>query len=76
MRGESTVPDQLARKTLDLKKGRWVPVRVAFKGEEMTVQVDETDAHATHAIFAGQKTALNFLVFGDSAGLRNVKILK
>ncbi|MEO6740558.1 MAG: arylsulfatase [Chthoniobacteraceae bacterium] len=74
--GESTEPDQLARKTLDLKKGRWVPVRVTFKGNEINVQVNETQAHAGHAIFAGQKTALNFLVFGDSAGLRNVKIVK
>lgn len=71
-----TDAEQLARKTLDLKKGRWVPVRLAFKGDTLTVQVNETQARATHAIFANQKTALNFLVFGDSAGFRNVKAVK
>jgi hypothetical protein len=76
-RGESADSvEQLARKTLDLTKDRWYPVRLAFKGNALTVQVNETQARATHAIFAEQKTALNFLVFGDSAGFRNVRIVK
>ena len=68
--------EQLARKPLDLQKGRWYPVRLTFKGDALTVQVNQTQARATHAIFAEQKTALNFLVFGDSAGFRNVKAVK
>jgi hypothetical protein len=71
-----TEPEQLARKTLDLKKGRWFPVRLTFKGDALTVQVNETQARATHAVFTEQKTALNFLVFGDRAGFRNVKAVK
>jgi arylsulfatase A-like enzyme len=71
-----TEPEQLARKQLDLKKGQWFPVRLTFKGGAISVQVNETQARATHAIFANQKTALNFLVFGESAGFRNVKIVK
>jgi arylsulfatase A-like enzyme len=71
-----TEPEQLARKTLDLKKGRWIPVRLTFKDDALNVQVNETQVRATHAIFAQQKSTLNFLVFGDSAGFRNVKIVK
>ena len=74
VRGESTEAEQLARKTLDLRKGQWVPVRLSFTGNVLTAQVNETQVLATHAIFGGQKTALNFLVFGDRAGFRNVKL--
>ena len=74
VRGESTEAEQLARKTLDLQKGQWVPVRLSFTGNVLTAQMNETQVLATHAIFGGQKTALNFLVFGDRAGFRNVKL--
>lgn len=67
--------EELARKALDLRKGQWFPVRIAFQGTAITVQVNETQARATHAIFGNQKTALNFLVFGESAGFRNLKIV-
>ena len=40
----------------------------------MLFRSNETQVLATHAIFGGQKTALNFLVFGDRAGFRNVKL--
>ncbi len=76
-RGENAdAVEQLVRKPLDLKKDRWYPVRLTFKGDALTVQVNETQVRATHTIFAEQKTALNFLVFGDSAGFRNVKAMK
>ncbi len=39
-------------------------------------QVNETIAKAKHATFAEPKTGANFLVFGESAGFRNVKIVK
>ena len=41
----------------------------------LTAQVNDTTTRATHAIFAQQKSALNFLVFGDTAGLRSVKVV-
>ena len=72
-RGE-TQPEFLARKPLTLEKGRWYPVRLTFAGNALTAQVNDTTTRATHAIFAQQKSALNFLVFGDSAGFRNVKV--
>ena len=44
------------------------------KGSEVIAQVNEVTAKATHAVFGEQKTAANFLVFGESAGFRNVKV--
>jgi len=68
--------ETLARKPLDLQKARWYPVRLVFQGNVLSVQVNDTQTHASHAIFANQKTALNFLVFGETAGFRNVRILR
>jgi arylsulfatase A len=59
-----------------LQKARWYPVRLVFKGNSITVQVNDTQVHALHAIFGNQETTLNFLVFGDSAGFRNVKLVR
>ena len=68
--------EQLARKPLKLDAGQWYPVRITFKGSEVTAQVNDTTAKATHATFAEKKTGANFLVFGESAGFRNVRITK
>jgi arylsulfatase A-like enzyme len=67
---------QLVRKTLDLQKGRWYPVRLVFQGNTLSVQVNDSQTHASNEIFAKPKTALNFLVFGESAGFRNLKIVR
>ncbi len=76
VRGESTQAEPLVRKPLDLPKGRWIPVRLAFNGSNLTVQVNDKSVRATHAIFAQPKTALNFLVFGDRAGWRNLRVVR
>lgn len=68
--------EPLARKQLDLRKGQWVPVRLTFEGDTLMVQVNETKARATHAYFAKQKTALNFLVFGERAGFRKLTVTR
>lgn len=68
--------EPLARKPLKLDAGQWYPVRITFKGDEATVQVNDAVAKAKHPTFSEKKTAANFLVFGDSAGFRNVKIAK
>jgi arylsulfatase A-like enzyme len=74
-RGESAdATEALARKPLDLQKGRWYPVRLTFQAGTIAVQVNDTQARAAHAIFASRKTALNFLVFGGSVGFRNVRL--
>lgn len=75
VRGE-TQAESLARKPLELQKGRWYPVRLSFVGNNLAVQVNDTQVRASHPIFGNPKTALNFLVFGDSAGFKNVAVRK
>ncbi len=66
--------EPLARKPLKLDAGKWYPVRITFRGDEAAAQVNDTVANARHAVLAEKKTAANFLVFGESAGFRNVKV--
>lgn len=68
--------EPLACKALALEKGQWYPVRVTVAGDTATVQVNETVARATHAAIAEPKRALTFLVFGESAGFRNVTVTR
>jgi len=67
--------EPVARKALKLEKNRWYPVRVTFKGGSATVQVNDAVMTGTHEVLGRPKTQLNFLVFGSSAGLRNVKVV-
>ncbi len=73
---DKTKTEPLARKPLDLKANLWYPVRITFKGSEATVQVNDTSLSTHHPILGEPKTALNFLVFGDSAGFKAVKITR
>ncbi|MGB8166955.1 MAG: arylsulfatase [Chthoniobacteraceae bacterium] len=66
--------EPLARKPLKLEAGTWYPVRITFKGNEAIAQVNDTIAKGTHAVLGEKKTGANFLVFGESVGLRNVKV--
>jgi arylsulfatase A len=68
--------EPLARKTLDLQPGLWYPVRLSFHGEEITAQINEVRLSARHPILGRPKVALNFLVFGDKAGFKAVKITR
>jgi hypothetical protein len=65
----------LAGKTLNLDLNQWYPVRITFQGNEATVQVNDVVARATHTVFGQPKTGMNFLVFGETAGFRNVKVM-
>ncbi len=73
---DKTKTEPLARKPLDLKANLWYPVRITFKGSQATVQVNDTSLSTHHPILGEPKTALNFLVFGDSAGFKAVKITR
>ena len=73
-RAEAVEP--LARKALKLEKNRWYPVRVTLKGNEATVQVNEVIVKGEHEVLGQPKKQLNFLVFGASAGFRNVRVAK
>ena len=66
--------EPIARKTMKLEANQWYPVRITFKGNEATAQVNDTVVKGTHAVLGEKKTAMNFLVFGESAGFRNVKV--
>lgn len=73
---DKTKTEPLARKSLNLKAGLWYPVRVTFKGSQATLQVNEVSISASHDILSEAKTALNFLVFGESVGFKAVKITR
>lgn len=68
--------EPLARKTLDLEKGVWYPVRITFKGTEAVAQVNDTMVRATHDVLGAPKSGMNLLVFGDTAGFRNVRVIE
>ena len=68
--------DQFARKPLKLESDRWYPVRITFHGNEITAQVNDVVAKGTHEVVGKEKTGVNFLVFGESAGFGNVKIVR
>lgn len=76
-KGEGTeATEPLLRKAVKLEKNRWYPVRVTFKGNEATVQVNDAVVKASHEVLGQSKSQINFLVFGDSAGFRNVRVVK
>jgi hypothetical protein len=54
----------------------WYPVRVTVKGNEVAVQVNDTLVKGSHEVIGRPTRALTFLVFGDSAGFRNLKVVK
>jgi hypothetical protein len=68
--------EHVARKAVTLAKNIWYPVRVSLKGNEATVQVNDVVVKGSHKVIGQPKQALTFLVFGESAGLRNVKVEK
>ncbi len=68
--------EPLARKPLKLESNQWYPVRITFKGNEATAQINDVSVKGTHAVLGEKKTAMNFLVFGETAGFRNVKVAR
>jgi arylsulfatase A-like enzyme len=76
-KGEAaTATEDIAKKNLKLAAGEWVPVRLTFKGDEVMVQVNDQTFKGKHPSLGKDKTSLDFLVFGDGAGFRNVRISK
>jgi arylsulfatase A len=66
--------ERIARKPIKLAQKTWYPVRIIFKGNKATVQVDDAVIEGTHAVLGESKNALNFLVFESSAGFRNLRV--
>jgi len=72
----ATAMEDIAKKNLKLAADEWYPVRLTFKGDEVTVQVNEQTFKGKHASLSKEKTSVDFLVFGDGAGFRNVRVSK
>lgn len=68
--------EEVAKRPLKLESGQWYPVRLSIRGREAAVQVNDVNFKGTHAVFAAPKTAISFLVFGESAGFRNVRVTR
>lgn len=66
--------EHVAGKVLELQPELWYPIRISFRGDEITAEINGESVRAKHPVFDHPKTALNFLVFGDSIGFRQVKV--
>ncbi|MHB8898962.1 MAG: sulfatase-like hydrolase/transferase, partial [Thermoguttaceae bacterium] len=68
--------EPIARKVLELEPNQWYPVRITFRGAEATLQVNDVSVKGTHAVLGKPKTGMNFLVFGETAGIRKVQVAR
>jgi arylsulfatase A-like enzyme len=76
-KGEAaTATEDIAKKNLKLAADEWYLVRLTFTGDEVTVQVNDQTFKGKHPSLAKDKTSVDFLVFGDGAGFRNVRVAK
>jgi arylsulfatase A-like enzyme len=74
-KGEAaTATEDIAKKNLKLAADEWYPIRLSFKGDEVTIQVNDQTFKGKHPSIGKDKASLDFLVFGDGAGFRNVRI--
>mgnify|MGYP005836832337 FL=1 len=66
----------VAERKLKLDSDQWYPVRLSVRGQEVAVAVNDVQFKGTHAVVAEPKAAISILVFGGSAGLRNVRVTR
>ena len=66
----------LTRERLKLKRGEWYTLRVAFKGDQATVQIGGMTVRASHPVFAQAKEQMNLLVFEGEAGFRRIEVVR
>ena len=60
MEGEAADAIEPARQALQLEAHEVLPVRITCKGNDVTVQVNNVVAHASHAIIGSKKCSLIF----------------
>jgi arylsulfatase A-like enzyme len=72
----STATEDLAKKNLKLAAGEWYPVRLTFKGDEVTIQVNDQTFKGSHPSIGKTKTSVDLLVFGASAGFRQARVAR
>lgn len=68
--------ERLARKAIRLDADCWYPVRATFRGNEVVLQVNDVVIQGSHTVIGKTKQGLNFLVFGETAGFRNLRVSK
>jgi arylsulfatase A len=74
-KGEAaTATEDIAKKNLKLAADEWYPVRLTFKGDEVSVQINDQTFKGKHPSLGKGKTSLDFLVFGDGAAFRNFRV--
>lgn len=67
---------ELARERIKLKPGAWYPLRVTFKGHELTAQIAGVTAKGSHEVFGLPKGVFNLLAFEGEIGFRNLRVAK
>jgi arylsulfatase A len=72
----ATATEDLAKRNLKLAAGQWYPVRLTFKGDEVTIQVNDQTFKGRHPSIGQAKTSVDLLVFGASAGFRLVRVAR
>ena len=72
----ATATEDLAKKNLKLAAGLWYPVRLTFKGDEVTIQVNDQTFKGRHPSIGKAKTSVDLLVFGASAGFRQARVAR
>jgi arylsulfatase A-like enzyme len=70
----ATATEDLAKKNLKLAAGQWYPIRLTFKGDEVTIQVNDQFFKGRHPSIGKAKTSVDLLVFGAYAGFRQIQV--
>lgn len=64
----------LAKLPADLKSGVWHKLRLEWKGDQISIQLDELALHARHDFLATPKARSWIAVGGQTASIRDLKI--
>ena len=69
---DAAVP--FGKAALPIKPGEWKTVLVEMAGGKMIATIDGRSITGTHPLLAAEKATFEFVVTGDSAGFRNVRV--
>ena len=59
---------------LNIPRGEWATVLVEIKGEEMAAMIGGKSVSGSHPLLAAEKATFEFVVTGESASFRNVRM--
>ncbi len=66
----------IAQADLSLRTGRWYPLRLTMKGDQLTVQTGGVTVSAQHPVLAEEKKAFALMVTGERLGFRKLVLVK